>query len=124
MATHENQLSSNGTGKKQGDLVCRLVLENGVAFRGLAFGALDVKRSTGEVVFTTSITGYQEILTDPSYAGQIVTMTNPLMGNYGATHEDLEGAAPHVNGFIVRELAERYSNWRAEESLSRFLERF
>ena len=103
--------------------VARLVLENGVVFRGFAFGALDVKRTTGEVVFTTSITGYQEILTDPSYAGQIVTMTNPLMGNYGATNEDLESTYPFVSGFAVREVAERYSNWRAEESLPRFLER-
>jgi carbamoyl-phosphate synthase small subunit len=102
----------------------RLVLENGAVFRGSGFGALDVKRSTGEVVFTTSITGYQEVLTDPSYAGQIVTMTNPLMGNYGATQEDLESVKPFVSGFVVREEAERYSNWRAEESLDHFLARF
>src|SRR6476661_5718620 len=79
----------------------RLVLENGTVFHGEGFGALDVKNTTGEVVFTTSITGYQEILTDPSYAGQIVTMTNPLMGNYGATHEDLESTFPFVTGFVV-----------------------
>jgi carbamoyl-phosphate synthase small subunit len=102
----------------------RLVLENGAVFRGLGFGALDVTRSTGEVVFTTSITGYQEVLTDPSYAGQIVTMTNPLMGNYGATPEDLESVRPFVSGFVVREEAERYSNWRAQESLDHFLARF
>ncbi len=101
----------------------RLVLENGAVFRGQPFGALDVKRQTGEVVFTTSITGYQEILTDPSYAGQIVTMTNPLMGNYGANDEDLESAHPFVSGFVVREAAHRYSNWRAEESLGSFLAR-
>ena len=101
----------------------RLVLENGAVFRGQPFGALDVKRQTGEVVFTTSITGYQEILTDPSYAGQIVTMTNPLMGNYGANDEDLESRHPFVSGFVVREAAQRYSNWRAEESLGSFLER-
>ena len=101
----------------------RLVLENGAVFRGQPFGALDVKRMTGEVVFTTSITGYQEILTDPSYAGQIVTMTNPLMGNYGANDEDLESRHPFVSGFVVREAAQRYSNWRAEESLGSFLER-
>ncbi|HEY3874169.1 MAG TPA: glutamine-hydrolyzing carbamoyl-phosphate synthase small subunit [Candidatus Kapabacteria bacterium] len=100
----------------------RLVLENGTVFRGCAFGALDVKRMTGEVVFTTSITGYQEILTDPSYAGQIVTMTNPLIGNYGATKEDLESWKPFVSGFVVREASERYSNWRAEQSLGKFLE--
>jgi carbamoyl-phosphate synthase small subunit len=102
-------------------LSARLVLENGAVFRGNAFGALDVKRNTGEVVFTTSITGYQEILTDPSYAGQIVTMTNPLMGNYGANAEDLESWKPFVSGFAVRENAERYSNWRATESLDEFL---
>ena len=101
----------------------RLVLENGAVFNGHAFGALDVKRMTGEVVFTTSITGYQEILTDPSYAGQIVTMTNPLMGNYGANDEDLESTHPFVSGFVVREAAQRYSNWRAEESLGSFLAR-
>ncbi|HEX5315203.1 MAG TPA: glutamine-hydrolyzing carbamoyl-phosphate synthase small subunit [Candidatus Kapabacteria bacterium] len=101
----------------------RLVLENGAVFSGQPFGALDVKRQTGEVVFTTSITGYQEILTDPSYAGQIVTMTNPLMGNYGANAEDLESTHPFVSGFVVREAAHRYSNWRAEESLGSFLER-
>lgn len=102
----------------------RLVLENGTVFQGCAFGALDVPRTTGEVVFTTSITGYQEILTDPSYAGQIVTMTNPLIGNYGATDEDLESTAPHVSGFAVRELSQVFSNWRAQESLDRFLARF
>src|SRR5881275_2869305 len=99
----------------------RLVLENGEVFHGRAFGALDKKRSTGEVVFTTSITGYQEILTDPSYAGQIVTMTNPLMGNYGSTTEDLESTHPFVSGFVVREYSRIYSNWRAQESLDRFL---
>jgi carbamoyl-phosphate synthase small subunit len=104
-------------------LPARLVLENGAVFRGNAFGALDVKRNTGEVVFTTSITGYQEVLTDPSYAGQIVTMTNPLMGNYGANSEDLESWKPFVSGFAVRESAQRYSNWRATESLNSFLEK-
>ncbi len=102
----------------------RLVLENGTIFHGTAFGALDKKRGEGEVVFTTSFTGYQEILTDPSYAYQIVTMTNPLMGNYGVTDEDLESTKPFVGGFIVRELAEYYSNWRAESSLEKFLEKF
>jgi carbamoyl-phosphate synthase small subunit len=100
----------------------RLILENGVVFHGTAFGATDKIRTGGEVVFTTSITGYQEILTDPSYAGQIVTMTNPLIGNYGATREDLESIKPFVGGFIIRELAEEYSNWRSEQSISNFLE--
>jgi carbamoyl-phosphate synthase small subunit len=118
-----SEISVNGThnGVSTHEKPARLVLENGVVFRGNAFGALDVKRNTGEVVFTTSITGYQEILTDPSYAGQIVTMTNPLMGNYGANSEDLESWKPFVSGFAVRENSERYSNWRATESLDKFL---
>ncbi|MEP7235968.1 MAG: glutamine-hydrolyzing carbamoyl-phosphate synthase small subunit [Ignavibacteriota bacterium] len=99
----------------------RLVLENGTVFHGSAFGATDKLRTGGEVVFTTSITGYQEILTDPSYAGQIVTMTNPLIGNYGANAGDLESIKPFVSGFIVRELSEEYSNWRASGSISDFL---
>lgn len=111
----------NGIASTTGDLQARLVLENGAVFRGNAFGALDVTRTTGEAVFTTSITGYQEVLTDPSYAGQIVTMTNPLMGNYGTTSDDMESIHPFVSGFVVRESAERYSNWRAEESLESFL---
>lgn len=119
-----SEISLNGVhSEKNASRPARLVLENGAVFRGQSFGALDVKRQTGEVVFTTSITGYQEILTDPSYAGQIVTMTNPLMGNYGANDEDLESAHPVVSGFVVREAAQRYSNWRAEESLGSFLER-
>src|SRR5437667_8882721 len=101
----------------------RLVLENGVIFHGKAFGAVNKNQTGGEVVFTTSITGYQEILTDPSYAGQIVTMTNPLMGNYGANDEDFESRKPFVSGFVVREAAHRYSNWRASESLDSFLQR-
>jgi carbamoyl-phosphate synthase small subunit len=118
-----NTIATNGRKLESTRKPARIVLENGAVLHGLGFGALDVPRSTGEVVFTTSITGYQEILTDPSYAGQIVTMTNPLMGNYGATDDDLESAYPFATGFIVREVAERYSNWRAEESLDRFLER-
>lgn len=116
-----NEPSQNG--RQHSEKRARLVLENGAIFTGSAFGALDVTRRTGEAVFTTSITGYQEILTDPSYAGQIVTMTNPLMGNYGANDADLESTRPFVSGFVVREAAHRYSNWRAEESLGSFLER-
>jgi carbamoyl-phosphate synthase small subunit len=119
-----SEISLNGKhSEKNASDRARLVLENGAIFSGHAFGACDVKRQTGEVVFTTSTTGYQEILTDPSYAGQIVTMTNPLMGNYGANDEDLESRHPFVSGFVVREAAQRYSNWRAEESLGSFLER-
>lgn len=99
----------------------RLVLENGAVFHGKAFGATSNGDTGGEVVFTTSLTGYQEILTDPSYAGQIVTMTYPLIGNYGANTEDLESTTPHVAGFIVRELSEIFSNWRSNWSLDEYL---
>jgi carbamoyl-phosphate synthase small subunit len=99
----------------------RLVLENGTVFHGKAFGATSNGSTGGEVVFTTALTGYQEVLTDPSYAGQIVTMTYPLIGNYGTNHEDLESAKPHVSGFIVRELSEVFSNWRSDWSLDEYL---
>src|SRR5438045_1631164 len=77
----------------------------------------------GEVVFNTSMTGYQEVLTDPSYSGQIVTMTYPLIGNYGVNAEDEESKKPHVAGFIVRELPPVYSSWRSSESLDAYLKR-
>ncbi len=98
-----------------------LLLEDGRRFHGEAVGARGV--AVGEVVFNTSMTGYQEVLTDPSYAGQIVTMTYPLIGNYGVNREDQESARPQVAGFIVREMARRYSGWRAEGSLDAYLER-
>ncbi len=88
---------------------------------GDSFGAEG--ESTGEVVFTTSMTGYQEILTDPSYCGQIVTMTYPLIGNYGVNPDDLEGQKPHVAGFLVREYFDYHSNFRASESLGAWLKR-
>jgi carbamoyl-phosphate synthase small subunit len=93
----------------------KLVLENGTIFTGESFGASG--ETTGEVVFNTSLTGYQEILTDPSYAGQIVTMTYPLIGNYGVNTEDLESVKPHVAGFVVKEYSEFPSNYRSTESL-------
>lgn len=98
-----------------------LALEDGTVFEGTAFGA----RATapGEVCFNTSMTGYQEILTDPSYKGQIVTMTYPLIGNYGVNQQDVESWAPHVAGFVVRELSPIVSNWRADLSLADYLER-
>ncbi|MBS3910143.1 MAG: glutamine-hydrolyzing carbamoyl-phosphate synthase small subunit [Actinobacteria bacterium] len=96
-----------------------LALEDGRVFHGYGFGASGEK--TGEVVFNTSMTGYQEILTDPSYAGQIVTMTYPLIGNYGVNDEDNESRRPFVEGFVVREASSMYSNWRAETSLRDFL---
>src|SRR5581483_4781743 len=123
MEVISNGISVSRNGSLSERALARLVLENGAVFSGRAFGALDVQRKTGEVVFTTSITGYQEILTDPSYAGQIVTMTNPLMGNYGANEDDLESRHPFVSGFVVREASHRYSNWRAEESFESFLAR-
>jgi carbamoyl-phosphate synthase small subunit len=97
-----------------------LVLENGRAFRGRGFGAEG--ESTGEVVFNTAMTGYQEILTDPSYAGQIIVMTAPEIGNTGVNRDDLEAAAPVCAGLAVRESSLRASNWRAERRLDRFME--
>lgn len=96
-----------------------LALEDGTVFEGEAFGATGLKE--GEVVFNTSMTGYQEILTDPSYCGQIVTMTYPLIGNYGINTEDFESAGPKVRGFIVRELCDLPSNWRSKDNLEEFL---
>lgn len=96
-----------------------LALEDGRVFRGRAWGAHAER--TGEIVFNTSMTGYQEILTDPSYAGQIVTMTYPLIGNYGVNPEDIESRRPFVEGFVVREASEITSNWRATQSLDEYL---
>ena len=96
-----------------------LVLSDGSIYHGISFGFEG--ESFGEVVFNTSITGYQEILTDPSYHGQIVVMTYPHIGNYGIADEDMESERPHVAGFIVRSYSEIYSNWRAKESLADFL---
>ena len=97
------------------------MLEDGRIFRGEAYGARGT--AFGEVVFNTSMTGYQEVLTDPSYTGQLVTMTYPLIGNYGANQEDQESEAPQVGGFIIHEAPPIYSNWRAEESLESYLQR-
>jgi len=96
-----------------------LALEDGAVFEGWSFGFLGEK--TGEVVFNTSMTGYQEILTDPSYKGQIVTMTYPLIGNYGINQEDIESQEPKVEGFIVKENSSIFSNWRGDKSLSDYL---
>lgn len=97
----------------------KLILENGVIFEGKAFGYL--KENVGEVVFTTGMTGYQEILTDPSYHGQIVTMTYPLIGNYGINLEDMESNKPQVSGFIVREKCDIPNNFRCELTLDDYL---
>ncbi|MCA9174935.1 MAG: glutamine-hydrolyzing carbamoyl-phosphate synthase small subunit [Planctomycetales bacterium] len=97
----------------------KLALEDGTVFTGFSFGALG--EVDGEVVFNTSMTGYQEILTDPSYRGQIVTMTYPEIGNYGINPEDLESGFPRLAGFIVRNLSRRHSNFRARQHLSDYL---
>ena len=99
-----------------------LVLEDGRAFRGRAWGADG--EATGEIVFNTAMTGYQEVITDPSYAGQIVTMTYPLIGNYGVNKSDEESDKPRVEAFVVREAARVASNWRAEETLDSYLKRW
>jgi carbamoyl-phosphate synthase small subunit len=98
-----------------------LALEDGTWYRGVSAGAPG--ETSGEVVFNTSMTGYQEVLTDPSYAGQIVTMTAPLIGNYGTASGDAESQAPRVAGFIVREASPMASNWRADSSLRDYLVR-
>jgi carbamoyl-phosphate synthase small subunit len=98
-----------------------LALEDGKVFRGRGWGANGER--FGEIVFNTSMMGYQEILTDPSYAGQIVTMTYPLIGNYGVNFEDMESRRPFVEGFVVREYSEVSSNWRARISLDEYLKR-
>ena len=98
-----------------------LALEDGTVMEGRSIGARGT--ALGEVVFSTSMTGYQEMLTDPSYAGQLLTLTYPLIGNYGVTEDDLESNAVQVSGFIVRQLCEAPSNWRSGEGLQSFLER-
>lgn len=100
--------------------IAKLALEDGTVFTGTSIGAKG--EVDGEVCFNTSMTGYQEILTDPSYRGQIVTMTYPQIGNYGVNEEDLESKRPHLAGFVVREHSRVYSNFRSEHSLDEFLE--
>jgi carbamoyl-phosphate synthase small subunit len=98
-----------------------LALEDGTWFEGLSFGAEG--KSFGEVVFNTSMTGYQEILTDPSYKGQMVTMTYPLIGNYGVNHVDIESRKPFVEGFIVKEYCKHPSNYRMTQNLGEYLKK-
>jgi carbamoyl-phosphate synthase small subunit len=98
-----------------------IAMEDGTSFEGISFGAEG--EAFGEVVFNTSMSGYQEILTDPSYKGQIVTMTYPLIGNYGVNDQDVESWKPHVEGFVVREYSPTYSNWRATGSLGDYLKK-
>src|SRR5712672_2520357 len=99
-----------------------LALEDGSLFHGQAFGA--PASVCGEVCFNTSMTGYQEILTDPSYKGQIVTMTYPLIGNYGVNEQDVESWRPHVAGFVIRELSPVVSNWRSDFGLAEYLKEY
>jgi carbamoyl-phosphate synthase small subunit len=98
-----------------------LMLEDGRIFRGYSFGAEG--ETSGEMVFNTSMSGYQEILTDPSYAGQLVCMTYPLIGNYGTNSEDSESKKPWAEGFVVREASKNSSNWRAQETLDSYMKR-
>src|SRR5215204_3963250 len=99
-----------------------LALADGTIFTGTAFGAEG--ETVGEVVFNTSLTGYQEILTDPSYKGQILTMTCPEIGNVGINSEDVEARRPFVEGFIVKEYWERPSNWRAQQNLAQYMHKY
>src|SRR5512132_2473720 len=99
-----------------------LALEDGTVFEGRSFGARTER--TGEVVFNTSITGYQEIFTDPSYTGQIVCLTNPEIGNYGTNPDDQEATKPYIEGLVVREFAPVSSNWRSQQVADEYLERF
>ncbi len=98
-----------------------LALADGKTFRGTLYGAMG--EAEGEVVFNTSMSGYQEVLTDPSYCGQMVMMTYPLIGNYGINPEDFESDRPYLSGFIIKELSPIPSNWRSRETLDEFLKR-
>src|SRR5689334_18806683 len=104
---------------KMAEATAKLALEDGTVYTGRAFGARG--ETAGEVVFNTSMTGYQEVLTDPSYKGQIVTMTYPLIGNYGINADDRESQRPQVEGFIVRELSRLPSNFRSQGRLDDYL---
>ena len=106
----------------RGDMRALLALEDGRIFEGESFGATG--RCIGEVCFNTAMTGYQEVLTDPSYRGQIVAMTYPLIGNYGTNSLDQESRSPHVRGFVIEELSEIPSNWRSEMSLDEYLKKW
>ena len=98
-----------------------LALEDGTVFEGSSFGA--PAETSGEVVFNTAMTGYQEVFTDPSYAGQIVVLTYPQIGNYGANPEDSEATRPYIEGLVVREFSAIASNWRSREHAGDFLAR-
>ncbi|MBC9785327.1 glutamine-hydrolyzing carbamoyl-phosphate synthase small subunit [Heliobacterium chlorum] len=114
---------THGVGTKGKGPAAYLLLEDGTLYKGLPFGYRGGSNS-GEVVFNTGMTGYQEVLTDPSYAGQIVTMTYPLIGNYGINSGDAESVRPQVRGFIVREACARPSNYRSEKTLDHYLAQY
>ena len=110
------------TGKDKGEkMKAFLILEDGHVFTGRSIGS--TREAVSEIVFNTSMTGYLEVLTDPSYAGQAVVMTYPLIGNYGICYEDMESERPWVDGFIVRELSRMPSNFRCEDTIQNFLEK-
>ena len=110
------------TGKDKGEkMKAFLILEDGHGFTGRSIGS--TREAVSEIVFNTSMTGYLEVLTDPSYAGQAVVMTYPLIGNYGICYEDMESERPWVDGFIVRELSRMPSNFRSEDTIQNFLEK-
>ncbi|MBA3992214.1 MAG: carbamoyl phosphate synthase small subunit [Cyanobacteria bacterium DS2.3.42] len=113
-------MESKGSSQPESPKRCLLALEDGETFTGIAFGKAGT--TTGELVFNTSLSGYQEIMTDPSYAGQIVTLTYPEIGNYGTNDQDVESRQIFARGLVIRHLSRRYSNWRATASLSEFLE--
>ena len=98
-----------------------LILEDGTVFTGISIGS--AREAVSEIVFNTSMTGYLEVLTDPSYAGQAVVMTYPLIGNYGICYDEMESARPWPDGFIVRELSILPSNFRCEDTIQNFLEK-
>ena len=104
----------------RGDMRAILALEDGRSFRGRIIWRRPA-HVVGEICFNTAMTGYQEVLTDPSYRGQIVAMTYPLIGNYGINSLDQESRSPHVRGFVIEELSEAPSNWRSEMSLDEYL---
>ena len=101
--------------------VCRLALEDGTIVYGESFGGLCDEPICGEVVFNTSMTGYQEAITDPSYAGQILVMTAPEIGNYGVNAEDVESSSPQIRGFVVRERSRKVSNYRSDNNVCDWL---
>lgn len=112
-------MDSQGISRQGRDLQGRLILENGMVFSGQSFGATGT--TLGEVVFNTGMTGYQEVLTDPSYCGQIVTMTYPLIGNYGVNVDNVESRRPYVQGFVVREFSELDSHYKTMGNLNDYL---